>query len=112
MLTLTRRIGQEIRIGDDIRILVKEIKGRQVRIGIEAPPGIPIYREEIYKEIVAEMGQAVAPDADLLDSIIMPSDSDEVSVTQAQTVKTEIKNTTVKPFIRKNKKNNDKKGEK
>ncbi len=70
MLTLTRRPGQEIRIGDNIRILVKEIRGRQVRLGIEAPPGVPIYREEIYQEIVAEMGQAAAPEMEFLESVM------------------------------------------
>ncbi|MBN2725188.1 MAG: carbon storage regulator [Deltaproteobacteria bacterium] len=69
MLTLTRRPGQEIRIGDGIRILVKEIRGKQVRLGIEAPPGVPIYREEIYQEIVKEMGQAAQGEFDLLDII-------------------------------------------
>ncbi len=48
MLTLTRKAGQSIRIGDDIRIVVREIKGRQVRIGIEAPGDVPVFREEIY----------------------------------------------------------------
>ncbi|MBU1219805.1 carbon storage regulator [Myxococcota bacterium] len=70
MLTLTRRPGQEIRIGDGVRILVKEIRGKQVRLGIEAPPGVPIYREEIYQEIVREMGQAAAGEFDVLDFII------------------------------------------
>lgn len=48
MLVLTRKIGELIVIGDDIKIKVVEIKGRQVRLGIEAPRSIEVNREEIY----------------------------------------------------------------
>jgi carbon storage regulator len=54
MLTLTRKAGQKIRIGDDIEIVVREIRGRQVRLGISAPNGLPVYREELYQQILAE----------------------------------------------------------
>lgn len=54
MLTLTRKAGQKIRIGDDIEIVVREIRGRQVRLGISAPNGTPVYREELYQQILAE----------------------------------------------------------
>ena len=47
MLTLTRKVGQKILIGDDIEIIVREIRGRQVRLGIVAPPGMGVFREEI-----------------------------------------------------------------
>lgn len=47
MLILTRRAGETIRIGSDVKIQVIEVKGGQVRIGIEAPPGVPILRAEI-----------------------------------------------------------------
>lgn len=50
MLTLTRKTGESIRIGDDIEIVVKEIRRNQVRIGIVAPREVPIYREELYLE--------------------------------------------------------------
>ena len=73
MLTLTRRPGQRIRIGDGIVIVVKDVKGKQVRLGIEAPPGVPIYREEIYQEIVREMGEAASiAEDDLIASILGP----------------------------------------
>lgn len=51
MLIFTRRIGEEIRIGDDIRVRIIDIKGKQVRLGIEAPPEVIIHREEIYRRI-------------------------------------------------------------
>lgn len=51
MLTLTRKIGESIRIGDDIVVVVKEIKGKQVRIGIEAPRDIYVCREELFMKI-------------------------------------------------------------
>lgn len=54
MLTLTRKVGQKIRIGDNIEIVVREIRGRQVRLGISAPQGLPVYREELYQQIVQE----------------------------------------------------------
>ncbi len=54
MLTLTRKVGQKIRIGDDIEIVVREIRGRQVRLGISAPQGLAVYREELYQQIKKE----------------------------------------------------------
>ncbi len=63
MLTLTRKVGQKIRIGDNIEIVVREIRGRQVRLGISAPQGLPVYREELYQQILQEgaRGGAEAP---------------------------------------------------
>lgn len=51
MLSLARRPGQKIRIGEDIVLVVREIRGRQVKIGIEAPPQVRVLREEIYEEL-------------------------------------------------------------
>ena len=51
LLTLTRKIGESIRIGDDIIVVVKEIKGKQVRLGIEAPRDIYVCREELFQKI-------------------------------------------------------------
>ncbi len=58
MLILTRKTGESIRIGDDIEISVLEIKGRQARIGIKAPAGMPIHREEVFQRIRKENLQA------------------------------------------------------
>lgn len=60
MLILTRKPGESLRIGDDVRITVVEIKGNQVRIGIAAPRSFPIYREEIYVQIQSANKEAVA----------------------------------------------------
>ncbi len=54
MLTLTRKVGESIRIGDDIQIVVKEIRRNHVRIGILAPRDVKIYREEVYLNILAK----------------------------------------------------------
>lgn len=51
MLVLTRKLGESIAIDDDIKIVVVSIKGRQVRLGIEAPRDTRIHREEVYLAI-------------------------------------------------------------
>ncbi len=65
MLVLTRKIGETIAIDDHIKITVVQIKGKQVRLGIEAPKETRVYREEIYKAIREEneaATQSVAAD--------------------------------------------------
>ena len=59
MLVLTRKLGESIAIDDDIKIVVVSIKGRQVRLGIEAPRNTKIHRQEIYLAIQEE-NQAAA----------------------------------------------------
>lgn len=54
MLVLTRRIGEPLMVGNDIKIVVGGIKGNQVKIAIEAPQDIPIHRQEIYERIKSE----------------------------------------------------------
>ena len=56
MLILTRRIQETIMIGDDVRITVLGVNGRQVRLGIDAPKEISVHREEIYNRIQQEKG--------------------------------------------------------
>ena len=54
MLILTRKIGECIAIGDQIKVYVVDIRGKQVRLGIEAPSNAPVHREEIYQKILEE----------------------------------------------------------
>ena len=54
MLVLTRRIDEQIRIGDGVLVTVVEIKGDRVRLGIEADRDVPVHREEVYQAIQCE----------------------------------------------------------
>lgn len=54
MLVLTRKANQSIMIGDDIEVSVLSVMGEKVRIGIQAPRDIPVFRREVYDEIQAE----------------------------------------------------------
>ncbi|MBF0311202.1 MAG: carbon storage regulator CsrA [Magnetococcales bacterium] len=58
MLILTRRVGESLNIGDDIKITLLGIKGNQVRIGIDAPRSVEVHREEIYDKIKRETRKA------------------------------------------------------
>jgi carbon storage regulator len=58
MLVLTRKLGENIRIGDSVKITVLEVRSGQVKLGIEAPPEIKVHREEIYARIQAETQRA------------------------------------------------------
>jgi carbon storage regulator len=54
MLLLTRKLGENIRIGDDVKITIVEVKGNHVKLGIDAPPSVKVHREEIYERIQQE----------------------------------------------------------
>ena len=58
MLILTRKLGESITIGDSIRVSVLGIRGRQVRLGIDAPSDVVVHREEIYVKIQQENRKA------------------------------------------------------
>jgi carbon storage regulator len=58
LLILTRKLGEGLFIGDDIRITVIEIRGKQIRLGIEAPSDVVVLREEIYRRIQEQNLQA------------------------------------------------------
>lgn len=60
MLALTRKIGEQIIINDNIVITVVDIKGESIRLAVDAPREIKIYRGEIYKAIAAENREATA----------------------------------------------------
>lgn len=54
MLVLSRRLGETLMIGDDIKITVLGISGNQVRLGIAAPKSVDVHREEVYQRIKQE----------------------------------------------------------
>ena len=54
MLILSRKIDEKIMIGDDISVSVIEIRGDQVRIGVDAPRSVKVFRREVYDAILAE----------------------------------------------------------
>jgi carbon storage regulator len=66
MLVLARRINESIMIGDDIEVVIIDIKGDQVKLGIKAPKKVTVHRKEIYNEIqqenIAAMSSEFKPD--------------------------------------------------
>jgi carbon storage regulator len=69
MLILTRRPGERVVIGDEILVTVMGVSGHTVRLGIEAPAGVSIYREEIWLAVTEEnRAAAAAADAGALPS--------------------------------------------
>jgi carbon storage regulator len=54
MLVLTRKTNERIQIGDDVEIVVIDIKGDHVKLGVEAPRRLPVFRKEVYEAIKAE----------------------------------------------------------
>ncbi|MFP5520142.1 MAG: carbon storage regulator CsrA [Bdellovibrionia bacterium] len=69
MLVLTRKLGESIAIDDHIKIRVVQIKGKQVRLGIEAPKDTKIHREEVYVAIQDQNQQSVNVSSDKTRSV-------------------------------------------
>jgi carbon storage regulator len=63
VLVLTRRLGESIRIGDDVLVRVVDVQAGAVRIAIEAPREIPVHREEIWNQVQAENRSAASKPA-------------------------------------------------
>ena len=67
MLILTRKAGESLHLGDDIRITVFSVQGKQVKLGIDVPGDMVVYRDEVYQRIKDENRQAMqTSDNDLL----------------------------------------------
>lgn len=62
MLVLTRKVSQSIVIGDSIEVVVLEVRGEQVRIGIKAPKNVAVHRKEIYEQISQEGREETPPE--------------------------------------------------
>src|SRR6476659_4388626 len=69
MLTLTRSVGETIRIGDDIEVHVVEVRGGTVRLGFKAPREVTIHREEVYRQIAEANLLAAQVTADTLGAL-------------------------------------------
>jgi len=65
MLTLTRSVGESIRIGEDIEVYVIEVRGGTVRLGFKAPREVTIHREEVYRQIAEANALAAEVTADV-----------------------------------------------
>jgi carbon storage regulator len=62
MLILTRRAGESLHIGDNIKITVFSVQGKQVKLGISVPETTPVYREEVYLRVKEENTRALSMD--------------------------------------------------
>ncbi len=60
MLVLTRKLGESIVIGNHVRVTVLDMQGKQIRLGIDAPPEVSVHRGEVYERIEAENKAAAA----------------------------------------------------
>jgi carbon storage regulator len=69
VLIITRKPGEKIMLGDDVVIHVMEIVGNSVRVGIQAPRSLPVYREEIWDAVREENRAAAAAAADALPAV-------------------------------------------
>lgn len=65
MLVLARKVGQSIVVNDNVEILIIEVRGDQVRLGIEAPRSIPVHRKELLEQIRAENLRAAAAEVNV-----------------------------------------------
>ena len=71
MLVLARKVGQTIRIADEIEITVLDVVGQKDRLGISAPSDVPVHREELYRRLEQEtcLSQALGRDLSDVDTI-------------------------------------------
>jgi carbon storage regulator len=70
VLILTRRVGENVMVGDDIVISVIEVRGDAVRIGIQAPRSVTVHREEVYRELQNVNAQAASSSDDAVSAVV------------------------------------------
>jgi carbon storage regulator len=85
VLTLTRSVGETIRIGDDIEVHVVEVRGGTVRLGFKAPREVAIHREEVYRQIAEANLLAAQVTADSLGALAAFAPSAAAAETVAAT---------------------------
>lgn len=69
MLVLSRQKDESIMIGDGIRITIVDVRGDKVRLGIEAPKDVKVFRSELYEEILRQNREALQPKAEDVDKL-------------------------------------------
>lgn len=62
MLILSRRPGESVHLGDDIKITILSVKGQQIKLGLDVPEHMPVYREEIYLKVQTQNASALELD--------------------------------------------------
>lgn len=67
MLALSRKLNESIIVGNDIEITILEVKGEQVKIGINAPKSVPVYRKELYLQIQDSNKEAASGEMNIED---------------------------------------------
>lgn len=73
MLVLSRKRNEGIRVADDIHVVVVEIRGDKVRLGVQAPPDVPVYRDEVYEAIRSSLPDGTpTPPLPVLQSAVAP----------------------------------------
>lgn len=80
MLVLTRRVGQSIVIGDDVVVTVLEVRGDQVRIGVEAPRSVDVHRQEVFEELQEANRSAASPSPEAVSALgrlLPPAEEDD-----------------------------------
>ena len=104
MLILTRKPGESVYIGDDIKVTLMEIKGNQVRVGVDAPRSVKIYREEIYLQILEENRTAAEASTELpadLDAMAAAwKDQKSIAIDQLKADKKKGKRNELQPCCR------------
>ncbi len=90
MLTLTRSVGESIRIGEDIEVYVVEVRGGTVRLGFKAPREVTIHREEVYRQIAEANALAAQVAADVAGALatFAPAPAEDPSLTDPDATRT------------------------